>query len=133
MGERITLRREEVIREVGNGEVASLRWGELSWLVGGREMPGAEQTLGVVTIHPAKRNPLHLHPNCEELLYVLSGECDHKLGDDLFHLTAGTVIRIPRGVPHWARCTSDDPLIAVIAFSSADRQTEALEETGDIA
>lgn len=102
-------------------------WGQLVWLVGGAAMPGAEQTFGVVTIAPGHRNPLHAHPNCEELLYVLSGECDHRLGEEMFHLKPGSVIRIPRGVPHWARCTTSEPLVAVISFSSPDRRTETLE------
>ncbi len=102
-------------------------WGTLAWLVSGAEMPGAEQTLGVVTIAPGQRNPLHAHPNCEELLYVVSGACEHKLGDEMLHLRAGSVIRIPRGVRHWARCTSADPLVAVISFSAPDRRTETFE------
>jgi len=93
-------------------------------------MPGAEQTFGVVTIAPGKRNPLHAHPNCEELLYVLSGECSHKLGEELYELSPGIVIRIPRGVKHWARCTSAEPLVAVISFSTPDRQTDTFEEGG---
>ena len=90
-------------------------------------MPGAEQTLGVVTIYPGKRNPLHSHPNCDELLYVVSGECEHKLGDEMFHLTPGAVMRIPRGVRHWAKCTSAAPLVAVVSFSSPDRCTDSYE------
>lgn len=97
-------------------------WGTLYWMVGGKEMPGAEQTLGVVEIEPGQRNPLHSHPNCEELLYVLSGTCEHLLGDEIFEMGPGSVIRIPRGVRHWARCTSDEPLRAVIAFSAPDRK-----------
>lgn len=104
-------------------------WGQLFWLVGAKEMPGAEQTFGVVKIAPGQRNPLHAHPNCEELLYVVSGECEHKLGDDLFILKAGDVIRIPKGVKHWARCTSDEELLAIICFSSADRRVETYEGT----
>ncbi|GHO46933.1 hypothetical protein KSX_50960 [Ktedonospora formicarum] len=73
-----------------------------------------------------------MHPNCEELFYVIAGECDHKLGNEIFHLTPGSVIRIPRGVPHWAQCTSEEPLTAVVSFSNPDRHTENLEE-GDIA
>lgn len=105
-------------------------WGQLHWLIGGVETPGAEQTLGVVTINPGQRNPFHEHPNCEELLYVISGTCDHKLADQMFPLAAGDVIRIPRGVPHWARCTSTEPLVAVVSFSSPDRQANSLEEGG---
>jgi quercetin dioxygenase-like cupin family protein len=128
------LEREDVIRDVASQEhVARLGWGQISWLVGeAAQMPGAEQTLGVVTIYPGKRNPLHAHPNCEELLYVIAGECDHKLGDELFHLTPGSVIRIPRGVKHWARCTSADPVVAVISFSAPDRHTDTFED-GEVA
>lgn len=102
-------------------------WGKLIWLVSGESMPGAEQTFGIVTIAPDHRNPLHAHPNCEELLYVLSGECEHKLGEETFYLKPGGVIRIPRGVPHWARCISTEPLVAVISFSSPYRRADTLE------
>ena len=110
--------------------IAVMDWGQISWMVGAKEMPGAEQTFGVVTIHPGRRNPLHLHPNCEELLYVMSGTCDHKLGDEMLQMKPGDVIRIPRGVEHWAQCTSAEPLVAVICFSSADRQVETVEAGG---
>lgn len=122
----------DVIRKVTEENTVHLPWGHLSWLIGARQLAGAEQTLGVVTIYPGKRNPLHSHPNCEELLYVISGECDHKLGDELFHLVPGMVICIPRGIAHWARCSSGEPLVAVISFSSPDRQTDTLEG-GEIA
>lgn len=110
--------------------IAISDWGKISWMVGEVEMPGAEQTMGVVTIAPGKRNPLHSHPNCEELLYVVSGECSHKLGDAMYTLKPGNVIRIPRGVKHWAKCTSDEPLVAVISFSAPDRRVESHETSG---
>jgi quercetin dioxygenase-like cupin family protein len=126
-GEVSRASRNGFVRSVSDDDGVTTSWGHLSWLVGEKEMPGAEQTLGVVTIQPQERNPRHLHPNCEELLYVVSGECDHLLGEEIFHLSPGSVIRIPRGVPHWARCTSDEPLVAVISFSAPDRRAENLE------
>jgi quercetin dioxygenase-like cupin family protein len=125
--EELRASRNGVVRSIAADEGVATSWGHLSWLVGEKEMPGAEQTFGVVTIHPRQRNPLHFHPNCEELLYVVSGECDHLLGEETYHLTPGSVIRIPRGVPHWARCTSEEPLVAVISFSAPDRRAESLE------
>jgi quercetin dioxygenase-like cupin family protein len=122
-----------IVHSVSDTAPVQLSWGQLVWLIGEEQTPGAEQTLGVVTIQPGKRNPLHQHPNCEELLYVLEGEADHKLGDEMFRITAGDVIRIPRGVPHWAQATGDAPLVAIISFSAADRRTENLEDTDDIA
>lgn len=117
----------QMTKSITSTKIIDLEWGQLCWLVGGKQMPDAEQTFGTCTIYPGKRNPLHAHPNCEELLYVISGECDHKLGHEMFHLTPGSVIRIPRNVPHWAKCTSDEPVRAVISFSAPDRRTEPLE------
>ncbi len=122
-----------IVRRTTEVEPVELDWGRLSWLIGNPHTPGAEQTFGVVTIDPGKRNPLHMHPNCEELLYVIEGEADHKLGDEMFRLRPGDVIRIPRSVPHWARAIGDSPVVAVISFSSADRQTETLEKGADLA
>jgi quercetin dioxygenase-like cupin family protein len=116
-----------VIKQLADQPPLEMSWGKLVWLVSGQAMPGAEQTFGVVTINPGQRNPLHAHPNCEELLYVIAGECEHKLGDEIYTLTPGSLIRIPRGVPHWARCTSAEPLVAVISFSSPDRRADDLE------
>ncbi len=124
---------QDVVRSTGAVEPARMDWGQISWLIGGETMPGAEQTFGIVTIEPGKRNPLHLHPNCEELLYVMRGEADHKLGEEMFEIKAGDVIRIPRGIPHWAKAKGDQPLVAVISFSAGDRRTENLEDSTDLA
>jgi quercetin dioxygenase-like cupin family protein len=102
MSQESDAQRDGAVRTVSETEPVTTNWGRLAWLIGAERTPGAEQTFGVVTIDPGQRNPLHRHPNCEELLYVLSGECDHLLGEEMFHLTPGSVIRIPRGVPHWA-------------------------------
>lgn len=112
-------------------ETADLDWGRLEWLITGTAMPGAEMTFGTVTIKPGERNPLHSHPNCEEILYVVSGRCEHKLGEDVVDLPAGSAIRIPRGVRHWARCTSAEPLVAIIAFSSGERRADNHETAGE--
>ena len=119
--------RDDFIRSANGQPSDAPPWGELRWLIGGQQTPGAEQTFGIVTIHPGQRNPYHEHPNCEELLYVISGSCDHRLGDEVFAMTPGEVIRIPRGVPHWAQCTSEEPLVAAISFSSPDRKANALD------
>ena len=121
--------KQDVVRSTADHDGVTTSWGHLSWLLGAGSAPidGAEQTFGVVTINPGQRNPLHMHPNCEELLFVISGTCDHLLGDETYQMGPGSVIRIPRGVPHWAKCTSEEPLKVVVSFSSPDRQTTSLE------
>ena len=113
--------RSDYIRSVKEQPLEEHSWGSLVWLVGRKQVPGCEQTFGVCTIQPGQRNPLHSHPNCEELLYVVSGQCEHKVGDEVHDLKAGDVICIPRNVRHWAKATGNEPLVAVISFSSPDR------------
>lgn len=107
--------------------VEEFDWGTIQWLCNGKVSPGAEQTLGVCHILSGKRNPLHYHPTCEELLYVLAGQGRHRLDDEVVDLRAGMTIRIPVGVRHNFENTSCEPLTCLIAFSSGDRQTVFLE------
>lgn len=103
-------------------------WGAITWLCNREADSETEMTFGLVTILPGRRNALHYHPNCEEHLYVLSGECDHRVGDEVVRLQAGSLVRIPRGVPHDAVNTGADSLTCVIVYSSGDRQTVIVEE-----
>lgn len=116
-----------VVRE-GEGEAVSAPWGSLRWVCNQRIDPRAEQTFGLVTILPGQQNPLHYHPNCEELLYVLAGECEHRYGDRSVHLSTGDLIRVPTGVHHNARNTGAEPLRLVVSFSSGDRQTVMVDD-----
>ena len=105
----------------------SFPWGGISWLVNGELAPDAEQTFGLVFINPGASNPPHYHPNCEEILYVLSGRCEHRLGDETVEMGPGDAILVPSGVVHNATNPGWEPLRAVISFSSADRKTVFLD------
>ncbi|AJC83639.1 cupin 2 domain-containing protein (plasmid) [Rhizobium etli bv. phaseoli str. IE4803] len=111
----------DVIFRKAGGEFMPTTWGELNWKITGDGTPGAEMTFGTCRINPGERNQLHSHPDCEEILYVISGNCEHKLGDALYRLEAGDAIRIPRNVRHCARALGTEPLFALIMFSSGTR------------
>ena len=99
----------------------------IKWLFSGKTAPGAEQTLGYVVIEPGQKNPLHAHPNCEELLYLLSGELDHSLEERVFRLKPGDAIRVPAGVKHDARCVGDEPAAMIVCYSAGTREMQAYE------
>ena len=103
-------------------------WGAIRWLHSDSINENAEQTFGLVVIEAGKENPRHYHPNCEEILYVLSGTCNHTYGDDSYELGAGDSIIVPEGIVHHAVNTGWEPLRAIISFSSGDRQTVFLED-----
>jgi len=88
----------------------------------GKIDPEASQTLGIVQINPGQRNPLHMHPNCEELLYVISGSAENIIGNSKVIIRPGDLVRIPKGMPHQAITIGNKPFRAVISYSSNDRQ-----------
>lgn len=103
-------------------------WGWIRWMMNSQIDPNAEQTFGIVELNPGQQNPLHSHPNCEELLYVVSGSCRKTVGDKTHLMQPGDLVRIPTGVPHRAVTVGEEPMLAVIVYSSADRQMVIHEE-----
>lgn len=106
---------------VAGGERAA--FGDVRWLARGGA-PSAELSMAVATLVPGGANEEHRHPDCEELLYVLSGEIEHTLGRECVTLHAGDLIVVPRGERHLMRNVSRDEARALIVFSSTDRVFE---------
>jgi len=101
-------------------------WGWIRWMMNSELDPGAQQTFGIVQINAGQRNPLHKHPNCEELLYVLSGSFENVMGGKTVVMHAGDIVRIPANTPHQGINNTKEPMRAVISYSSGTRQMVAL-------
>jgi quercetin dioxygenase-like cupin family protein len=94
----------------------------ITWLFSGASASGAAQTLGYVEIEPGQKNPLHAHPNCEEVLYLISGELEHSLDEASYRLGPGDAIRVPAGARHDARCVGPERATMVVCYAAPDRQ-----------
>ncbi len=103
-------------------------WGPLQWVCNEKLMPGSRQTVGLATILPGKQNPVHFHPNCEEILYVLSGQGIHSYNGRTVALKAGMTIRIPPKIKHNLVNTGTEPLRTLVSFSTGDRRTVWLDQ-----
>ena len=103
-------------------------WGWIRWLMNAELEPGAQMTLGIVQIEPRQSNPLHVHPNCEELLHVLSGSCEHRLGDQWLTLKAGDTVRVPQNARHMAR-TKDEACRLLVVYNTGARQMTPVDES----
>jgi quercetin dioxygenase-like cupin family protein len=109
---------------IGQADVTPVEfaWGRITWLHNG-EAGAKGLTVGEVIINPGQSNPMHTHPNCEEVLYLISGELDHTYGpNEIYHLTSGMSIRVPAGIKHNAVCTSAEPARMIVAYDSAYRE-----------
>jgi len=107
--------------------IETFDWGTLQWLCRDGLLAGAEQTLGICNIHPGRSNPRHYHPNCDEVLYMISGCGMHSFRDSTVELSAGMTIRIPRGVAHNLTNVGPESIVCLISFNSGTRETVFLE------
>lgn len=51
--------------------------------------------------------PLHIHTKQDEIFFIVEGDYTFKVGDELYKLTKGDTIFLPRKVPHAFFQTSD--------------------------
>ena len=96
-------------------------WGTLRWLVNGKLEPGSGVTLGLTELNVGKSNPLHIHTNSDEVIYVLSGRCEQRVGKETVILKAGDALRVPAGVPHQAKVLGNEPFRSIVAYNTGER------------
>jgi quercetin dioxygenase-like cupin family protein len=97
-------------------------WGSLTWLTGATIGNAEEQTVGRVIIKAGQCNPRHFHPNCEEVLYLISGTLEHTIEDKTVTLQAGDTLVVAKDLPHNAKAIGNVDADMIVIFSAADRQ-----------
>jgi len=103
-------------------------WGSTAWCINRAAGNSETLTFGKVVIKAGQANDKHRHGNCDEILYLLSGELDH-YADDMGNarMTPGDAIVIPTGVAHYAKCLGGEDAEMIVIYSSPEREIEAVE------
>mgnify|MGYP000583682761 CR=1 FL=1 len=97
-------------------------WGSLNWVASKATGNTKNITVGRVTIKKGQSNPRHSHSNCEEVLYLLSGQLEHSIGDETVILRAGDTLVIGPGIAHNAINIGDEDADMIVAYSSGVRE-----------
>jgi len=98
-------------------------WGQLTWFASSALENSDKITLGECRINVGHENPRHHHPNCDEVLHVLSGKIIHTFGNDEIEMNVGDTITVPQGVIHNARNIGNTQAVMTIVFTDATRNT----------
>jgi quercetin dioxygenase-like cupin family protein len=75
--------------------------------------------------------PLHIHRGFEECWYILDGEVDFSLGEEVHRVGAGAFVLVPRDAVHTFRVAGGAPARWLGIFSPANG-LGLIEELGDI-
>jgi quercetin dioxygenase-like cupin family protein len=104
-----------VVRMPGEGKQVSFAGKPLVFLVTGQDTK--HTSMFDWTLPPGLSTGMHVHRVQEETFYVLEGECEWHVGDELIHARPGTYVFIPPGVPHNIANASDKPARMIMTVS----------------
>lgn len=77
------------------------------------------ETASAAIVQIRKQEPLHVHENHDLTVIVLKGYGTLTVGDRKLELRPGSIVTIPRGVPHAFLNKSPEPAVAYAMFNPA--------------
>jgi quercetin dioxygenase-like cupin family protein len=99
------------------------------FLVTGEETGGAYFAMEAI-VPPGGGPPPHIHRNEDETFYVVEGQCDIRLGDEIVTAGVGDFVNVPRGAVHNFHNSGDAPMRMILTFTPAGIE-KFFEETLD--
>jgi len=82
---------------------------------------------------PGDGTPLHVHQNEDEYLFVLEGTARCALGDKIFDAEAGTMVTLPKNVPHaWGNRATSRLRMAFICFPGGAEDAIRIIAKGEV-
>jgi quercetin dioxygenase-like cupin family protein len=117
-----------ITRKNDEGRALWLLGGLYEILVTGDETDG-KTTVMRMTAAKGTGSPPHTHPG-EEILFVLNGELDIHIGDDVVHATPGAVFYFPAGTREWFEAVTDATVLVTYTPGGIDK---FFAEVGEVA
>lgn len=111
-----------VVTRADERKVVKQAWGELFWHTSAELKNSRTMTTGTAVLRSGASNPRHFHPNCDEILHVVSGKIRHTMNEVTVEMGPGDTVSIPKGVIHNATNIGDGDAVLAISFDSAYRQ-----------
>lgn len=107
-------------------------WGpgdHYTFLVTGEESGGAYFAMEAL-VPPGGGPPPHIHRREDETFYLIDGQVEFRLGDDVVTAGPGDFVNVPRGTVHCFRNTGTETARMVLTFTPAGIE-HFFEETLD--
>jgi uncharacterized cupin superfamily protein len=90
-------------------------------LINAKTVGTRDLSLRITDVLPGETcTPAHIHTACEEVIFILSGKGEIKIGNELFPMKPGDAIYLPTGVAHIMRNTGKEIMRMACSFSSPD-------------
>ena len=100
----------------------------MDWLMEDAIAPGAGLSLARMCVDAGVTSAAHRHPDCNEVVHLLSGEVEQHCGTDWLAMRPGETLLIPAGSVHQTRNKGNETAVQIIAYSSGARVYETVTE-----
>ena len=94
-------------------------WGRFNWISRPGDTGAEQLVVTSVDILPGQGHNFHLHPDQEEVIYVIEGTCEQWLEEEKRLLGPGDAIFIPKNTVHASFNATDGNLKALAILSPA--------------
>lgn len=108
---------EEKIRQPGSRRA----WGSQVWMAT-RALTGSSLSLTRMILIPGHSGEAHRHPNADEVIYLIKGKVEVRVGDETFSLNATDTLAIPGGLSHQIHNPGIEDAELIISYSTGDRE-----------
>ncbi|EUJ19986.1 cupin domain-containing protein [Listeria aquatica] len=92
-------------------------YGELEVLISPSFLEKSEVFVTLCTINPKTKAPVHVHDYSQEHIYIIEGEGDLVIENEIQTLTKGDIAAVPMGVPHTINNEGEKPLKALLVMA----------------
>jgi len=104
---------------ISDVEPLKLEGRDLSWIVTEDTVGAKQMAIAVMHCHPnAIVKPLHAHKGIEEVIYIMEGQGQCWIDDELVEFKKGDAVFFPADSKHQVRNTSDETLVTLSIFSA---------------
>jgi putative monooxygenase len=112
---------EKYIVNINDVPVGKITGREVRDLINANTVGSEGITLRIVDVLPqATSFPGHIHTESEEVIFVLSGRGEIKIGEEVSPMKPGDAIWLPKGLKHLIRNVGKESMRLACSFSTCD-------------
>ena len=83
--------------------------------ISGSDTNGGLAMFEQTSLSQGRGTPLHVHPNQDEVFYVIEGSYQFLVGEEKFSLSVGDSIFLPRAIPHaWTQASPKGKMLVTL-------------------
>ena len=101
--------------------------GTMTWLMEDAIYPGIGVSMAEMTVDPGETSELHSHDNCAEIIYIMEGQVEQRIGKNWKKLEAGDKCVIPINHAHQTRNMGMETVKMLIVYTAGHRGYQKLD------